>query len=81
MSQHSPRGMVYRCPACGVEVAVLARRAGLFTPRCCNQPMDLVQGRLTFYVCPACGAEIAVVKAGTGRFAPRCCNEDMTRAA
>jgi len=81
MSSENPRGLVYRCPVCGVEVVVLARRFGVFTPRCCNQDMVPLPGRLTFYVCPVCGVEIAVMQEGSGSFTPRCCNEDMRLAA
>ena len=79
MNVESPRGLVYRCPVCGVEIGILAYRIGSFKPRCCNVPMVLTACRLCFYVCPVCGAEIATVREGTGDFAPRCCNEDMIR--
>ena len=77
MSAEDVRGQVYRCPVCGAEILVLARRFGVFTPRCCNEDMVRLSHRLTFYVCPVCAAEIAVVNKGTGVFAPRCCNVDM----
>ena len=81
MSSDNPRGLVYRCPLCGAEVVVLARRFGTFTPRCCNRDMVPLRHKLTFYVCPVCGVEVAVVKMGSRSFTPRCCNEDMSLAA
>ncbi len=79
MRPETPRGLVYRCPVCGAEVAILAFRMGSFEPRCCNVPMVLTQCRLCFYVCPVCGAEVAVVREGAGVFSPHCCNVDMIR--
>lgn len=81
MSAENRRGVVYRCPACGAELVVLARRSGAFSPRCCNCDMEPLQGKLTLYVCPACGAEIVVVARETGVFEPRCCNVAMDVAA
>ena len=79
MSPETSRGLVYRCPICGAEIAVLALRVGGFKPRCCNGAMIPTQCRLCFYVCPVCGAEIAVVREGSGVFSPLCCNVDMVR--
>lgn len=71
------RGLIYRCPVCGAELAILAIKTGTFAPRCCNVDMVAVSRSLGFYVCPVCGAEIAVVEPGTGRFTPRCCMTAM----
>lgn len=79
MITQTPRGMVYRCPVCGAEVAILARVVGVFEPRCCNCPMTPQSRRLVFYHCPVCGAEIAIIKEGEGVFEPSCCNEPMRR--
>ena len=79
MITQTPRGMVYRCPVCGAEVAILARMVGVFGPRCCNRPMEPQARRLIFYYCPVCNAEIAIIKEGQGVFAPQCCNEPMRR--
>lgn len=77
MNRNSPRGLIYRCPVCGAELAVLASRMGSFVPRCCNRDMIQQRRTLVFYVCPVCGAEIAVLGKGAGRFVPRCCDMDM----
>ena len=76
-----PRGLVYRCEVCGVEVAVLASQMGDFKPRCCGTAMVRQTRRLAFYACPVCGAEMAVVGDGGGTFTPRCCNTAMRRSA
>ena len=82
MKPTGPRGQVYRCPVCGAEVAVLARRVGdYFRPRCCNRDIELLPGRLKFYLCPACGAEVTVLRPGKGDFRPRCCNTEMVPEA
>jgi DNA-directed RNA polymerase subunit RPC12/RpoP len=81
MSGASPRGNVYRCPVCGAEIAVLARRHGAFAPRCCRRPMVPVSRRMAFYVCPVCGAEVGLLRRGRGEFAPRCCGGAMRREA
>jgi len=75
------RGTVYRCPICGAEIAVLARRHGVFDPVCCGVRMQPQRRRLVFYVCPVCGSEVAVLHQGDGRFCPRCCNVEMRREA
>jgi len=77
MTLRSPHGLVFRCPVCGAEVAILATAVGKFAPRCCNQPMEPKTRRLMFYRCAICGAEIGVLKQVTGVFAPCCCNEPM----
>jgi ribosomal protein L37AE/L43A len=77
----SSRGVVYRCPVCGAELTVVARRTGVFAPRCCNQPMQPRPQRLAFYACPVCGSELVVVRQGPGEFTPRCCNRLMAREA
>lgn len=79
MTPQTPRGVVYRCPVCGAEVSILARRIGAFEPRCCNRPMEPQARRLIFYYCAVCGAEIALLKEGEGPFEPSCCNEPMKR--
>ena len=81
MTPARPRGTVYRCPRCGAEVVVLARRHGDFCPRCCNTDMRPKPARAQMYVCPRCGSEIAVVGGACGVFRPRCCNGDMVREA
>jgi predicted RNA-binding Zn-ribbon protein involved in translation (DUF1610 family) len=81
MSDESARGYVYWCPVCGVEVLVLARAAGRFSPRCCNTDMVLLERRVAFWVCPVCRAEIAVLKEGSGEFRPVCCNVPMVKQA
>ena len=73
--------MVYRCPVCGAELAVLAGRHGTFAPRCCNVAMEPCRARLQFYVCPVCGAEVAVLREGPGERHWRCCNTEMVLAA
>lgn len=75
------RGLVYRCPVCGAEIVVLAKRMGVFSPRCCNRPMQPRSARLAFYKCPVCGSEIIVLRQGCGDFVPRCCNTGMARQA
>jgi predicted RNA-binding Zn-ribbon protein involved in translation (DUF1610 family) len=77
MNQSKPRGLIYRCPICGAEVAVVASRMGSFVPRCCDVEMVSQRRRLIFYVCPVCGAEIAVLGQGAGQFVPRCCDVEM----
>ena len=77
MSAPITRGLVYRCPICGAELAVLSTRTGNFEPRCCNTDMLPEDRRLGFYVCPICGAELAIVRRGPTVFTPRCCNVDM----
>ena len=77
MSRDNPRGLIYRCPVCGAEIAALSSRMGNFAPRCCYRDMISQPRRLIFYVCPVCGAEIGVLAKGSGRFVPRCCNTDM----
>ena len=81
MNSPSSRGLIYRCPICGAEIAVLARTVGQFTPRCCNQEMAPLQDRGVFYVCPVCGAELAVLRTGSPKFIPICCNRHMDRQA
>ena len=81
MSARGSRGIVYRCPVCGAEIAVLAARHGDFHPRCCNVDMEPRRARLAFYVCPVCGAEVAVLREGAGPRQWRCCNTDMVLAA
>jgi competence CoiA-like predicted nuclease len=81
MSDDSPRGIIYRCPVCGAELAVLGDAMGKFLPRCCDQDMVQKDERAAFYFCPVCGAEIAVLKAGEGEFLPRCCDTPMKSAA
>jgi predicted RNA-binding Zn-ribbon protein involved in translation (DUF1610 family) len=75
------RGLIYRCPVCGAEAAVLATRSGVLVPRCCDVVMDALGERMTFYVCPVCGSEIGVVQKGAGPFLPRCCDRSMARQA
>ena len=75
------RGLIYRCPVCGAELAVLSTRAGELVPRCCDVAMDALAERMAFYVCPACGAEIGVAQKGAGPFLPRCCDRAMERQA
>jgi len=77
MKPDNLRGMVLRCPICGAEITVLARKVGDFSPRCCNVPMVRVQDKLMFYVCPVCGAEIGVINRTQSVFEPRCCNTSM----
>ena len=81
MNSPSSRGLIYRCPICGAEIAVLAPNIGRFTPRCCNQEMNPLQARAVLYVCPVCGAELAVLKPGSPEFTPICCNRHMDRQA
>ena len=81
MNQEHVRGIVYRCPVCGAELAVLARGMGVFAPHCCNKPMDPTEERVLFYVCPVCKAEIGVINPGKGEFTPHCCNVLMDLAA
>ena len=75
----SSKGLLYRCPVCGAEVAVLADSHGDFRPRCCNTDMVPTWQRLIFYVCPVCHAEIAVFVQPHENFIPRCCNTPMIR--
>ena len=81
MSHRLSRGLVYRCPVCGAEIAVLATRHGEFSPRCCNVDMTPLRRHLPFCVCPVCGAEIALLHDGGGERRWRCCNTDMVLAA
>ena len=81
MSRGGPRGAIYRCPVCGAEIGVIARRAGVFAPRCCNVDMVPVARRLVFYVCPVCGSEVALALERGAGFAPRCCSRPMLREA
>jgi desulfoferrodoxin-like iron-binding protein len=71
------RGVVYRCPVCGAELATLACADGDFDPWCCNRPMEPRSARLRFYHCPVCGAEVALVRDGGGTIEPVCCNRPM----
>lgn len=80
-SEKPAAGLIYRCPVCEAEIAVLSPLMGDFRPRCCGRPMVLIKRRLRFYRCPVCGAEIAVVKATSGDFRPRCCDTDMIKLA
>lgn len=77
----SSKGLVYRCPVCGAEVAVLADSFRRFVPRCCNTKMIPLWERLAFFVCPVCGAEIAVLNPAEADFIPRCCNTRMIATA
>jgi desulfoferrodoxin-like iron-binding protein len=79
--KRTPRGTIYRCPVCGAEVSVLARRYGKFDPVCCGVSMEMQPRRLVFYVCPVCHSEVAVLHMGGGTLRPRCCNTDMRREA
>jgi predicted RNA-binding Zn-ribbon protein involved in translation (DUF1610 family) len=81
VSPRGPRGSVFRCPVCGAEVGVLARRMGRFAPRCCNRDMAPLERRLVLYVCPVCGSEVTLVRQAGGVFTPRCCNRFMVREA
>jgi predicted RNA-binding Zn-ribbon protein involved in translation (DUF1610 family) len=81
MTTPSPKGVTYRCPVCGAEVAVIARRHGAFAPRCCNTAMLPIRRRLVFFICPVCGSEVAVMRGEAGNFTPRCCNVAMRREA
>jgi len=71
------RGLVYRCPVCGSELLVVARRMGRFEPHCCNVAMIRIKRRARFYYCPVCGAELSMLKPDAEHFHPRCCNVDM----
>lgn len=75
------RGAVYVCPVCHSEIMVLARRVGVFHPRCCNRDMVLSTRRVHFYVCSVCGSELGVLRKGQGLFAPHCCNKLMVPEA
>ncbi len=81
MEKQNPRGLVYRCPVCGAEVAVVGDRMGAFEPVCCGTPMQPVKRRLAFYRCPVCGAEVAALVETEGVFEPRCCQQPMVRLA
>ena len=72
---HAP--IVYRCPICGAEVALLGESRGHFSPRCCDRDMVAIARRVVIYFCPQCGAQIMVVTPGRGDFQPRCCGLDM----
>jgi hypothetical protein len=71
------KGFVYRCPVCGSEVLVVARRMGVFEPQCCNRGMIRLNQKVAFYACPVCGAELSVLYPGDGAFLPECCNTPM----
>ena len=79
MTTADPRGLVYRCPVCGAEIAIIALKIGAFSPRCCNRPMVPRSRHLVFYLCEICGIEVAVLAEGDGAFTPVCCNEAMKR--
>ena len=80
-AQKYSRGLVYRCPVCGAELAIVSKQTGDFHPRCCNVLMEPKPDRLIFYRCPRCGSELMHINQGNTAFKPRCCNIEMHRLA
>ena len=77
MKAEDKRGVVYHCPVCGAEIAVLAAEYGSFLPRCCNVAMKEKKELLEFFFCPICHSEIALLKRGSQNLSAHCCNREM----